>query len=95
VRLDDGRAAPARVRVVAVRGIRSIVDITIHEGRNRQVRRMFERLDHPVMDLVRLRFGPLALGELAPGTYRPATERERKELRAILVAAQAADGGDV
>jgi 23S rRNA pseudouridine2605 synthase len=87
VRLDDGRAAPASLRVIAVRGVRSTVDITIHEGKNRQVRRMFEQLDHPVLELVRLRFGPIALGALSPGALRPASEREVRDLRAILTAA--------
>jgi 23S rRNA pseudouridine2605 synthase len=87
VKLDDGRAAPAILHVVAVRRLRSTVDVTIHEGKNRQVRRMFEQLDHPVLDLVRLRFGPVALGALAPGALRSASEREVRELRAILAAA--------
>jgi 23S rRNA pseudouridine2605 synthase len=87
VRLDDGAAAPALLRVVASQRMRSTVDITIHEGKNRQVRRMFEELGHPVFDLVRLRFGPLALGALAPGELRAAGEREVRELRAILAAA--------
>jgi 16S rRNA U516 pseudouridylate synthase RsuA-like enzyme len=47
---------------------------------------MFEQLDHPVLELVRLRFGPLALGSLGPGELRPATEREVRGLRAILAA---------
>ncbi len=87
VKLDDGRAAPAVLRVVAVRRMRSTVDITIHEGKNRQVRRMFEQIEHPVLDLVRLRFGPISLGTLAPGELRPASGREVRELRAILAAA--------
>jgi 23S rRNA pseudouridine2605 synthase len=87
VKLDEGRAEPARVHVVAVRRARSTIDITIHEGKNRQVRRMFERLDHPVLELVRMRFGPVSLGALAPGELRAATEREVRELRAILAAA--------
>jgi 23S rRNA pseudouridine2605 synthase len=89
LQLDDGRAAPALVRVVAVRPSRSTVDITIHEGKNRQVRRMFEQLGHPVLDLVRMRFGPIALGALAPGALRPASEREVRALRAILTATAA------
>ncbi|GAC1590099.1 MAG: 23S rRNA pseudouridine(2605) synthase RluB [Candidatus Velthaea sp.] len=84
VKLDDGRAAPAVLRVIAMRRQRSVIDITIHEGRNRQVRKMFEALGHPVVDLVRMRFGPLSLGELAPGDMREATEREIKELRVVL-----------
>lgn len=93
VKLDDGRAAPAALKIVAVRRMRSVVDITIHEGRNRQVRKMFERFDHPVLDLVRLRFGPISLGELPIGGLREASEREVKELRAILTAARTEDEG--
>lgn len=78
--VDEIRAAGARVRVVAVRRGGSVVDITIHEGRNRQVRRMFEALGHPVLALARTRFGPLRLGELAPGSSRPLTARERAAL---------------
>lgn len=99
VRLEEGRAAPAQLRVVAVRRDVSLVDVTIHEGRNRQVRRMFEIVDHPVLALVRLRFGPISLGDLAPGAVRPATDRERAALHRIAAesresADQAADGGD-
>jgi 23S rRNA pseudouridine2605 synthase len=86
VRLEEGKAAPADLRVVAVRRTHAVVDITIHEGRNRQVRRMFEHVGHQVESLVRLRFGPIALGDLAPGTMREATEKEVRELRAILTA---------
>jgi 23S rRNA pseudouridine2605 synthase len=94
VRLDEGRAGPARLRVVAVRRDVSLVDITIHEGRNRQVRRMFEEVEHPVVALVRLRFGPIALGALEPGAVRPATDRERAALHRIVAEAQAATGED-
>jgi 23S rRNA pseudouridine2605 synthase len=83
VRLEEGRAAPARLRIVVVRRDVSIVDLTIHEGRNRQVRRMFEVVDHPVLALVRLRFGPLTLGELPVGAIRPATEREIAALHRV------------
>ena len=77
VRLDDGRAAPAQLRVVAVRGGISLIDLTLHEGRNRQVRRMFESVGHPVTSLVRLRFGPIALGDLPVGAVRPLSPKER------------------
>ncbi len=89
VRLDDGRAEPAQLRVVATRRDRSVIDITIHEGRNRQVRRMFEELGRPVLELTRLRFGPLALGDLPAGAIRAATSRELAALRTI------ADGADL
>lgn len=83
VRLDDARAQPARLRLVSARRDHSIVDITIHEGRNRQVRRMFAQVGHPVLELVRMRFGPIALGALAPGAIRPASDREISALRAL------------
>lgn len=79
--LDDGRAGGAKVRVLAVRRDRSLVDITIHEGRNRQVRRMFETLGHRVLNLTRTRFGPLRLGDLSPGQVRPLTGKEVQALR--------------
>lgn len=84
VLLEDGeQAAGARVRVVSVRAGASVVDITLHEGRNRQVRRMFEALGHPVRDLVRLRFGPLALGDLPLGHTRSLTPKELAALRRV------------
>jgi 23S rRNA pseudouridine2605 synthase len=89
VRLEEGRAAPAQLRVVAVRRDVSLIDITIHEGRNRQVRRMFEVVDHPVLALARLRFGPISLGELPLGAVRPVTDRERAALHRIAAEAEA------
>ena len=94
VKLDDGRAAPALLRVVAVRRDVSVIDVTIHEGRNRQVRRMFETVDHPVVALTRLRFGPIALGDLALGAVRPATEREIAALHRIAAEAAGARAED-
>lgn len=83
VQLDEFRAAGARVRVVAVRRDSSVLDITIHEGKNRQVRRMLEAVGHPVVGLARLRFGPIALGDLRPGGTRSVTERELRALRRL------------
>lgn len=74
--LGEYRAAGAKLRVVAARRGHSVVEISIHEGRNRQVRRMFEALGHRVVALVRTRFGPLGLGGLAPGEARPLSTRE-------------------
>ncbi len=84
--LREFRAAGARLRVVAVRRENSVLDITIHEGKNRQVRRMFEAVGHPVLELVRLRFGPLKLGDLPPGRSRDLTERELAQLRRLMPA---------
>ncbi len=83
IRLEGERTAPARLRVVAARRDESTVDITLHEGRNRQVRRMFDAVGHPVRSLVRTHFGPIALGTLAPGRSRAPTEREAKALDEI------------
>ena len=66
VELDDGRTAPAEVRRLAPRTL----ELTIREGRNRQVRRMIEAIGHRVRALERVRIGPLRLGRLAPGTSR-------------------------
>jgi pseudouridine synthase len=60
---------------------KSILEITIREGRNRQVRRMLARIGHKVRDLTRVRMGPLTLEGLAPGQFRPLTPRELRELQ--------------
>lgn len=83
VRLADGRSDPAKVRVIRAGPAATELDITIHEGRNRQVRRMFEATDHPVLSLVRLRFGPLSLVDLKVGNWRDATEKELEALEAL------------
>ncbi len=84
MRLEDGRSAPAHVRVVAVRREISLVDLTLHEGRNRQVRRMFEKLGHEVYSLTRMRFGPLGIGELPVGGVRTLSPKERAEIERIV-----------
>jgi len=83
VTLATYKASGAKVRVVSVRSGYSVIDITIHEGRNRQVRDMFEALGHPVRTLVRLRFGPIALGDLGVGRTRELTPRELAALRRV------------
>ncbi|TAM57933.1 rRNA pseudouridine synthase [bacterium] len=82
--LDDGtKTRPAKIRVIAQRRDESVVDVSIHEGRNRQVRRMFDAVGHPVVALERVRFGPVALGDLPLGTTRDLTERELRALQEI------------
>ena len=83
VEVDGFTAGGAKVRVVSVRAGYSVVDITIHEGRNRQVRKMFEALGHPVQALVRLRFGPISLGDLGVGRTRQLTPRELSALKRV------------
>jgi 23S rRNA pseudouridine2605 synthase len=94
VRLAEGRAEGALLRVIAVRQDSSVVDVTVHEGRNRQVRRMFEAVGHPVVDLVRMRFGPIGIGSLGPGELRPVTDRELAALHALASEAQTAPEPD-
>jgi 23S rRNA pseudouridine2605 synthase len=77
VELDDGPTAPARV----VRVAPDTLELTIHEGRKRQVKRMCEHIGHPVLGLTRVRLGPLVLGELAPGAYRRLSAAEVGLLR--------------
>jgi 23S rRNA pseudouridine2605 synthase len=77
VELDDGQTLPARVkRLCADR-----VELTIREGRKRQVRRMLEAVGHPVIALERVRFGPLWLGKLEEGQHRRLTAPEIEKLR--------------
>ena len=82
VELDDGTTAPAKVASLGDRVLR----ITIHEGRNRQVRRMCEAVGHPVRRLVRTRIGPLAERDLAPGEWRELTQDEVRALERAAVA---------
>src|SRR3954469_15112706 len=76
--LDDGRTAPALVRRVRP----DVLELTIREGRKRQVRRMCEAVGHPVLALRRVAFGPLALDDLPPGRHRRLTRTEVDALRA-------------
>ena len=80
VELEDGPTAPARVAVTGRGHGASLVELTIHEGRNRQVRRMFEAVDHRVLRLVRTELGPLKLGRLKPGALRKLGPQEVGEL---------------
>lgn len=84
VDLEDGRTAPAKVSVPAP----GVLKLVIHEGRNRQVRRMCAAVGHPVVRLVRTRIGPLRDPDLAPGQWRELT---RDEVRALERAVEPAD----
>jgi 23S rRNA pseudouridine2605 synthase len=79
VELEDGLSAPARVRRLG----NDHVELTIHEGRKRQVRRMLETVGHPVKSLERVAFGPLRLGPLEPGDHRRLTTAELERLRSL------------
>jgi 23S rRNA pseudouridine2605 synthase len=83
VQLDDGLTAPARVRRLAP----DTIELTIHEGRKRQVKRMCEAVGHRVRSLTRVSFGPLEVGDLAPGAHRRLSRAEVESL------SRAAPGG--
>jgi 23S rRNA pseudouridine2605 synthase len=87
VELDDGTTAPAKVGVVGP----GVIRIVIHEGRNRQVRRMCEAVGHGVRRLVRTRIGPVADSGLAPGSWRELTAGE---VRSLAVAAHRNEQAD-
>lgn len=76
--LDDGPTAPARVRLLEP----NVIELVIHEGRKRQVRRMCEAVGHRVIRLTRVGYGPLELGSLAPGSHRRLGEADVERLRA-------------
>jgi 23S rRNA pseudouridine2605 synthase len=88
VDLDDGRTAPATVGTAAP----GVLRIVVHEGRNRQVRRMCEAVGHPVRRLVRTRIGPLADRSLRPGQWRALTVDEVRRLSAA-AAGRGSGGG--
>jgi 23S rRNA pseudouridine2605 synthase len=81
LRLDDGMTAPARVRIIEKLKTNAWVEIEVHEGRKREVRRMFEALGYFVEKLMRIRFGPISLGALVSGTLRPLSQIEVQSLK--------------
>lgn len=83
--LDDGPTAPAKVKKAGKAESNSWIEMTIHEGRKHQVKRMLEQVGHPVIRLKRIQFGPLNLGTLPPGQIRYLTDKEANELRRILL----------
>lgn len=82
VYLKDGETAPGEARLISASEHASTVELTIREGRNRQVRRMLEAVGHPVKRLERVAFGPLTLSGLAAGAYRELTDDELAQLSA-------------
>lgn len=83
VLLDDHKTAPAKVRIIKEETFATVVLVTIHEGRNRQVRRMFESFGHRVLQLRRVQFGPLQLGDLPRGQWRTLRPDEMRKLMAF------------
>lgn len=81
--LDDGPTAPARVEYIDTLNGNALLEIAIHEGRNRQVKRMCQHIGHTVLRLKRIKVGDLKLGNLKPGQYRYLTPQEIARLKKI------------
>ncbi|MHB1173224.1 MAG: pseudouridine synthase [Lacisediminihabitans sp.] len=89
IELEDGSIAADRARIIGqASATETIVEVTLHSGRNRIVRRMLEEVGHPVIDLVRRQFGPLHLGTLGQGEIRDLTKVELGQLLTISRAAK-------
>ncbi|MCB0971337.1 MAG: rRNA pseudouridine synthase [Acidimicrobiales bacterium] len=89
VELDDGPTAPAQVSLVEP----TLVRLVIHEGRNRQVRRMLDAVGHPVLRLIRTRIGPITDRRLAPGGWRALTGAELRSLEAAVATGPGSERG--
>ncbi|OEH93529.1 pseudouridine synthase [Bacillus solimangrovi] len=87
VKLEDGMTAPAKVKVLSIdkKKQTAIVQVTIHEGRNRQVRRMFEAIGYPIKKLKREQYGFLNLIGMNTGDIRELSPKEVKRMRALAV----------
>ncbi len=82
--LEDGPSGPAKVTLIKAHARQSILRLTISQGRNRQIRRMLEAVGYDVIHLVRIGFGPLALGDLKIGQFRHLTEEEVSAMNQIV-----------
>lgn len=80
VMVDGRKTARAKVKILGFKGLYTDILVTIHEGRNRQVRKMVEQVGHQVVMLRRIRFGPLKLDDLPRGMWRELTDEELREL---------------
>jgi 23S rRNA pseudouridine2605 synthase len=85
IHLDDGKTAPAKIKKISKEEANSWLEITIHEGKKRQVRRMFDRVGHSVIKLKRIRTGNLVLGDLPEGAFRYLTHEEVQALKELAV----------
>ncbi len=81
--LEGGRTRPAQVRVIETTDGETWLSVVLREGRKRQIRRMVQVVGHQVLRLIRVRMGPLQLGDLKPGAYRRLTPAELRAIRTI------------
>ena len=78
--LEEKKTSPAKVSIIAKKGRNCLMQITIHEGRKRQVRKMFDYIGCPVLHLKRTAYGKLTLGQLPIGGYRQLNPSELKKI---------------
>jgi len=83
VMVDGRKTSRAKVKILGFKGLYTDILVTIHEGRNRQVRKMVEQVGHQVVMLRRIRFGPLKLDDLPRGMWRELTDEELRELNRL------------
>lgn len=83
VTLGDGPARARRARVVGRHGEGAVVELVLTEGRKREVRRLLDAVGHGVLRLVRVRFGPVELGDLPRGAWRPLNDHEISSLESL------------
>ncbi len=79
----DGRVVPAGVSLVKSQTDKTVLELTVWEGRYHLVKRLLTKVGHPILKLKRIAFGPLRLGRLARGGYRPLTKQEMAELKEL------------
>ncbi|HMK49246.1 MAG TPA: pseudouridine synthase [Thermodesulfovibrionales bacterium] len=81
IRLEDGMTSPAKIKGPKTTENNSWLEVTIYEGRKRQLRRMFDQVGHSVLKLKRIRIGGIQIGDLAPGRYRHLTPDELNRIK--------------
>ncbi len=81
IKLEDGLTSPSRVKTIRKGEVNSWLEITIYEGKKRQIRRMFEKIGHPVLKLKRIKIDGLELGNLEPGAYRYLSDEEIRKIK--------------
>lgn len=92
IKLMEGVTAPAKIKKLRKTENNTWYEMTIHEGKKRQIRRMFKEINHPVLKLTRIKFGSLSLGDLKSGGYRFLTAEEIEKMKREFAADRRADG---
>src|SRR6056297_13005 len=84
IQLEEGKTSPAKIEMVNQDPKNTTYQVIIHEGMNRQIRRMFDQLGYQVVSLIRVRIGNISLGSLKPGEYRKLSSKELQDLLRLL-----------